>query len=317
MAHDGLMTPMKVEHWMRPCAWCDTTTRQHVAHKDDMRPFYALCDACLEVYMSQESVWNESGVTGGSGFFWRESKSQPWEFRSWKEVATKPLTRFDAIYLIAKWKTLYKRQYALVQCTDCHAFHPSTGTDGWVGDNCDDCKGVSGEMKCSKCGIFTGANYFMLPSGKTSCQKCHDALVSASLVMEAKKKPLGLGTKGEVRKLPKVNSPMWHDQWSVTGSAKEPYIVSHKTNGSNGSTTEDGWACACMAFTRNTPREDCKHILKVKLFEGMSTAAKAVVPASHAKEYAEFLKLKAKEKRAAAVDGEVKMVGDATGRKFR
>jgi hypothetical protein len=39
---------MSAEHWQRPCESCGKHTLQHVAHKDDMRPFYALCDGCLE-----------------------------------------------------------------------------------------------------------------------------------------------------------------------------------------------------------------------------------------------------------------------------
>jgi len=151
-----------------------------------------------------------------------------------------------------------------------------------------------------------------------SGDRCDDCKQENSTVTTLNKPT---GVKGEVRKLPKVNSPLWTDQWSVVGSAKEPYIVSRKNTGvgyANGSTTSDGWACACMAFTRNTPREDCKHILKVKLHEGIGLVAKQV-PAGHAKEYAEFLKMKAKQDRAKVVDdpNAVKMVGDATGRKFR
>jgi hypothetical protein len=269
--------------------------------------------------MSKESVWNENGKTGGSGFYYRESQYDDWQFRSWTTIpeSSRPGNRLAAIQLLKKWDVLsqnevhglYSRQYALVQCSQCHNFHPSIGKDGWVGDRCDNCKVETPKMKCSKCGAYTpnSENY-------AKCDKCKINYQ----VAEAAKKPIG--TKGEVRKLPKVNSPMWTDQWSVVGSAKEPYIVSHKTQGANGgNVTEDGWACSCGAFTRNTPREDCKHILKVKLFEGMSTAAKNIVPAAHSKEYAEFLKMKAKQGRAAAASdpNEIKMVGDSTGRKFR
>lgn len=275
------------------------------------------CSGCGKQFtevtdMSREGVWNENGKNGGSGVFSRDGKYDSWAFRSWSSYQglNPPTTRQRAIDIIKKWEKLYGREYALVQCTKCHDFHPSTGKDGWVGDVCDVCTGGK-VMKCTKCGVFAGGEYYLQGNGGAYCQKCNTAVQ----IGEAMKKPM---TKGEVRKLPKVNSPMWTDQWSVLGSAKEPYIVSHKTTGAKlGNVTEDGWACSCMAFTRNTPREDCKHILKVKLFEGMSTAAKVVVPTGHAKEYAEFLKLKAKEKRAAAVDGEVKMVGDTTGRKFR
>ena len=157
-------------------------------------------------------------------------------------------------------------------------------------------------------------------SGETwhRCLRCMDTWHSEDKMKPAlgayKAKPIG--TKGEVTRLPKVNSPMWTTQYSVVVSEACTYIVSQIAAAPyDGNVTGDGWACSCMAFTRNMPREDCKHILKVKLFESMSTAAKT--SPVHDKEYAEFLKLKAKEKRAAAVDGEVKMVGDATSRKFR
>jgi hypothetical protein len=69
---------------------------------------------------------------------------------------------------------------------------------------------------------------------------------------------------GDIWELPKSNSPMWTQQWGYQGSAKAPYIISRRDEGhANGSTTNDGWACSCMSFTRNTPRTPCKHILNV------------------------------------------------------
>ena len=46
------------------------------------------------------------------------------------------------------------------------------------------------------------------------------------------------------------------DVGSFTDPAKKPYKVSERQDG--------GWECSCPAWTRNTPRKDCKHILKVK-----------------------------------------------------
>jgi hypothetical protein len=306
------------EHYMRRCKWCNNKTRQHISHVDDHRPFYALCEECLPEFMSQEKVWKESGESGGTGYLWRDDYTGPWTFQKWKVFV--PTDRTAAVARLEQWsktvsvvapisaqKPLAFRQYAMIQCSKCHTFHNQSG---WTGDICDDCEDA--KMKCSKCSVFTGADYFIQPKGGVYCKKCH----LNTQIGEAAKKPIQ--SKGEVRRLPKANSPMWTEQWSCQGSGKEPYIISRKSNGANGSTTEEGFACSCPAFTRNVPREDCKHILKVKLFEGMSTAAKAVVPAAHAKEYAEFLKLKAKQGRAAATDpNEIKMVGDTTGRKFR
>ena len=49
----------------------------------------------------------------------------------------------------------------------------------------------------------------------------------------------------------------YKNRWGVSGSAAMPYIVSEAKDGN--------WACSCMAWTRNHPREDCKHIMRVKL----------------------------------------------------
>lgn len=46
------------------------------------------------------------------------------------------------------------------------------------------------------------------------------------------------------------------DVGSFTDPAKKPYKVSERIGG--------GWECSCPAWTRHTPRKDCKHILKVK-----------------------------------------------------
>jgi hypothetical protein len=45
----------------------------------------------------------------------------------------------------------------------------------------------------------------------------------------------------------------------VQGSARSPYIVS--ISDESGGT----WACSCPAWTRTVPREDCKHIMRVRL----------------------------------------------------
>lgn len=75
--------------------------------------------------------------------------------------------------------------------------------------------------------------------------------------------------KGDIRKIPTSSSPVWTSQWAVQGTGKVPYIVSHKKNAA-GSSLE--WQCSCPAWTTTMPREDCKHVLKVKLVEGFSLA---------------------------------------------
>lgn len=136
-------------------------------------------------------------------------------------------------------------------------------------------------------------------------------------------KPVLVRKEGDIWKLPKANSPMWTEQWGYQGSAKAPYIISRRDEGhANGSTTSEGWACACPNFTRHTPRTDCKHILNVKLKEGMGVKKGAVKMAS-----VDDAKMKAFEKwereQAERDAGNVTTAGKklnlfgATTRKFR
>ena len=79
---------------------------------------------------------------------------------------------------------------------------------------------------------------------------------------------------GEIRKLPKSSSPLWTDQWSYQGSVKAPYIVSRKGGyKGNGYATEQQkaqeWQCSCKSWTTTVPRADCKHIVAIKLKEGL------------------------------------------------
>ena len=78
----------------------------------------------------------------------------------------------------------------------------------------------------------------------------------------------------EIRKLPKSSSPMFVEQWSVQGSAKAPYIVSRKGGyKGTGYATEAQkaleWQCSCKSWTTTVPRQNCKHIIAVKLKEGL------------------------------------------------
>ena len=79
---------------------------------------------------------------------------------------------------------------------------------------------------------------------------------------------------GEIRKLPKSSSPLWTVQWGYQGSAKTPYIVSRKQGyKGNGYATEQQkaqeWQCSCKSWTTTVPRADCKHIVAIKLKEGL------------------------------------------------
>lgn len=67
----------------------------------------------------------------------------------------------------------------------------------------------------------------------------------------------------EIEKLQKKwdkerNMPIWEKQWIVPNSRNTGnYTVSRATDGSFG--------CSCPAWTKNSARPDCKHILAIKL----------------------------------------------------
>lgn len=124
---------------------------------------------------------------------------------------------------------------------------------------------------------------------------------------------------GEIRKLPKSSSPLWTNQWAAQGSAKAPYIVSHRGQDFNGSTTTEGWACSCPDFTRHTPRADCKHIHWVKTKEKIPTShegAVAILPAEQQAAFKKFLLEQAQKGTPAIKAGERKPF-ITQGRKFR
>jgi hypothetical protein len=152
-------------------------------------------------------------------------------------------------------------------------------------------------MVCVKCGVYTKKSY---PTNL--CGNCYVVKLQ-SVVSKAKQagidppKPFLLPKKetvamknGEVRKLPQANSPLWTEQWAAQGSAKAPYIVSHK-KGFNGATTDEGWACSCKDFTSHTPRADCKHICWVKKAEGIAMTAPpiAALPKEQQEAFKQFL----------------------------
>jgi hypothetical protein len=132
--------------------------------------------------------------------------------------------------------------------------------------------------------------------------------------------------EGDIWKLPRANSPLWTDQWAYQGSAKSPYIISKRPEGrADGSTTVEGWACACPNFTRHTPRTDCKHILNVKLKEGLGTVKKTAAKTANVDDKKlkafeawerEQAMLKAGNKPTAGANAKLNLFG-ATTRKFR
>lgn len=52
-------------------------------------------------------------------------------------------------------------------------------------------------------------------------------------------------------------------RWFVPGSGKQPYTVVQMDPAST--CTNLWWQCSCPAWTRHTPRTDCKHIIRVKV----------------------------------------------------
>ena len=79
---------------------------------------------------------------------------------------------------------------------------------------------------------------------------------------------------GEIRKLPAASSPMFVSQWAYQGTAKTPYIDSRKGGyKGTGYATEQQkaqeWQCSCKSWTTTVPRADCKHIVAIKLKEGL------------------------------------------------
>ncbi len=186
------------------------------------------------------------------------------------------------------------------------------------------------ELKCSKCNVKCAETY-----KGDMCYSCH---INAKVLEMPPKKPKAIPLvnmnivnsskpvrkEGDIWKLPVVNSPMWTEQWAYQGSAKEPYIVSHRTdNVVNGSVTQEGWACSCMCmnFTRNTPRTECKHILKVMMSEGKSVGKKAPMANADDAQLKAFKQWQKEQAEAgvsvvAKKEGKMKLF-DTTPRKFR
>lgn len=257
--------------------------------------------------MSAETVWQESGHKGGTGYYRRklavpvaDPTGGAWEFVSWKKGGIVPVTRQDAIETVMGLNAAQAgvMEYAMLQCSKCHKFHGNW--DAWKDDICDTCEAdmenentiIQAKGPALKKKIGLGS---MLPMSSSS----------------------GAMKKNDVRRLNKNNAPMGSEQWAVQGSAAAPYVITHY-NHTNGSTTEEGWACSCMAFTRNTPREDCKHILRVKNFEGITVGAPKVganLPASQKAAFEKFLAMQKAKEQQQEIGGTSLLV--ETGRRFR
>lgn len=128
---------------------------------------------------------------------------------------------------------------------------------------------------------------------------------------------------GEIRKLPKANSPLFLEQWAYQGTAKAPYIVSLKRKTGNGviSGWYQVWSCSCPDWTKLTPQVSCKHIQAIRLKEHFQIEHFQITPADlmsgnmnpeTKKEFESFL---AQKQTNAARSG--KSALEEKGRKFR
>ena len=133
--------------------------------------------------------------------------------------------------------------------------------------------------------------------------------------------PLSMQTSmqnGEIRKLPKANSPMWSEQWAYQGTAKSPYIVSAKKKAGNGITSgwDQTWGCSCPDWTKHSPRVACKHILAVQLKEKIQVTPSDLMSGNMNPETKkEFEKFLAQKSKAVVQSG--KSALEEKGRKFR
>ena len=124
---------------------------------------------------------------------------------------------------------------------------------------------------------------------------------------------------GEIRKLPAASSPLFVSQWAYQGTAKTPYIVSRKQGYPE---QQKEWQCSCKSWTTTVPRAACKHIVAIKLKEGLlkevtpidwkpkpSTKGHVVISEQEHEEYKKFLAARGTRKAGNQFDEE--------GRRFR
>src|SRR5271166_1561749 len=123
-------------------------------------------------------------------------------------------------------------------------------------------------MKCTGCNLRMIRQ--MPPNGGVSyvCVRCQYTLfhhVGDNSMAKQQKRAV------EVHK---IANPRYGNkgQWTVSASPTsknlnpDPYTVSLANDGN--------WSCACMIWTRTHPREDCKHIMRVKLAEAVPAEVK-------------------------------------------
>jgi hypothetical protein len=117
---------------------------------------------------------------------------------------------------------------------------------------------------------------------------------------------------GEIRKLPKANSPLFVEQWAYQGTAKVPYVVSRRVITV---ANQIEWSCSCKSWTTTIPRQACKHIVAIQLKEKLLVSATAV-PSSLSPELQNDFKNFLAQKQAREVKSG-KSALEERGRKFR
>lgn len=175
-----------------------------------------------------------------------------------------------------------------------------------------------GSLRCNRCKRVCSETH----KGGI-CGTCKGAEKAMAFIDGKAKGPQLVRKEGDIWKMDKSNSPMWTEQWGYQGSSKIPYVISHNPTRSNGATTNDGWACSCPGFCRNTPRTPCKHILNVRLKEGYvdlhtkGAAKLANVDAAKLKAFEAWEREQAAAKPKKSIDKANLNLFGATGRKFR
>lgn len=237
----------------------------------------------------------------------------------WFGTNLQPKTFKEAQMLIAEWNKSCITSGMLVEyrldldlkCSKCDKKVHET----FAGDVCHDCHM---EDKKTMKGLMTPKKPL-----KFDLENAKPVTNFSNQFQSPIKKPVLLKREeGEFWEIPASSSPLWTKQWGYQGSAKEPYIIS-KRKKIDGSSTSDGWACSCKAFTQHSPRKDCKHIINIKHGTGIATVnptkhAVANLDSDEAAAFAEFKRQKAANatQKPESGDADLALFGQ-TGRKFR
>ena len=135
-------------------------------------------------------------------------------------------------------------------------FCESCGYMAWSIDG--DCEGCVKSAKGCPHGRTTFCKHGCFQNPKKIKKYETEKLIVSGCINKSNNGVFTVINNSEVEEFPS-KSPAWKRQFCVQGSSSAPYIVSLSVIDAK------GWECSCPAWTRNTPRSDCKHILKAKL----------------------------------------------------